>query len=248
VDVVWAAAGGLGVGWLLGTLVGQFVLYLRRERREAVGLDDFLALGLVALAYGLALFAHTYGFLAVFAAGLALRRVERRASGEKPAEEVAATAHAGAAEEIATHPEQAPAYMAQAVLGFNEQLERIAELGVVLLLGGMLSRSHLTPDALWFAPLLFLVIRPVAVAAGLVGSATGRLQRALMSWFGVRGVGSIYYLMYAVTHGLPRELAGRLTALTFAVVAASVVAHGISVTPLMKLYERRGAARAGAAE
>ena len=78
VDVVWGVLAGLLVGGLLGTVVGRLVLYLRREHREAVGLDDFLALGLIFLAYGVALLAHGYGFLAVFAAGLALRRVERQ--------------------------------------------------------------------------------------------------------------------------------------------------------------------------
>jgi NhaP-type Na+/H+ or K+/H+ antiporter len=62
-------AGGSGIGALLGTLVGRLVLYLRREHQESVGLDDFLALGLISLSYGVALLAHSYGFLAVFAAG-----------------------------------------------------------------------------------------------------------------------------------------------------------------------------------
>ncbi len=74
-DLLWAAAGGLAIGWLLGTLVGRLVLYLRQQYKEAVGLDEFLALGLVALSYGTALAARAYGFLAVFAAGLALRHM-----------------------------------------------------------------------------------------------------------------------------------------------------------------------------
>jgi NhaP-type Na+/H+ or K+/H+ antiporter len=133
--------------------------------------------------------------------------------------------------------------MAQTVLLFNEQLERIGEVGVVVLIGGMLSLSGLHSQALWFAPLLFLLIRPAAVLVGLLGSSTGRLQRAYMAWFGIRGVRSIYYLMYAIEHGLPEELARRLTALTLTVVAVSVVVHGTSVTPLMKWYSRRAERR-----
>ena len=73
------SSAGLGIGPALGTAVGRLVLYLRRDHREALGLDDFLALGLIALSYGVALLAHAYGFLAVFAAGVALRRLEQQA-------------------------------------------------------------------------------------------------------------------------------------------------------------------------
>lgn len=241
VDVVWAIVAGLAVGFILGTLIGRIVLFLRKEHKEAFGLDDFLALGLIGLSYGVALLLHSYGFLAVFAAGLALRRIERLASpgddDEPP--DVREMAAAGSVEEIATDPEKAPSYMAQAVLGFNEQVERIFEVGVVLLVGGMLSFRYLPADALWFIPLLFLGVRPVAVAVGLAGSGLPRRERGMIAWFGIRGIGSIYYLMYAIEHGLPADLAERLTGLTLTAVAASILVHGISVTPLMKLYEKR---------
>jgi sodium/hydrogen antiporter len=244
VDVVWRIAGGLIVGWLLGTKVSRFVLYLRREHREAVGLDDFLALGLIALSYGAAMLLHAYGFLAVFAAGLALRGVERQESSEAAYEQIV-EAQVGEDEDIATDQNKAPAYMAQAVLVFNEQLERIAELTVVLLLGGILTAQYLAVDALWFIPLLFLVIRPISIAIGLFGAEGGRLQHRLIAWFGIRGVGSIYYLTYAVNHGLAPELAQRLTALTLTVVATSIIAHGISVTPLMNLYQKSARTKLG---
>jgi NhaP-type Na+/H+ or K+/H+ antiporter len=240
IDLLWAVAAGLGAGIVLGTLVGRLVLYLRSTHREAVGLDDFLALGLIALAYGAALLLKGYGFLAVFAAGLALRRIELRAShGEKPPEDVLVAASSAEAEKLATDPEKAPAYMAQAALGFTEQLERIGEAAVVLLLGGMLSASFLPLAAAWFIPLLFLVIRPAAVYAGTLGSRTTPAQRRLLAWFGIRGIGSVYYLTYAMQHGLPEALGRTLAALVLATVAVSVVVHGISVTPLMKRYSRK---------
>ncbi|HEX5872844.1 MAG TPA: sodium:proton antiporter [Longimicrobium sp.] len=240
IDLLWAVAAGLATGIVLGTLVGRLVLYLRSTHREAVGLDDFLALGLIALAYGAALLLKGYGFLAVFAAGLALRRIELRAShGEEPPEDVLVAASSAEAEKLATDPEKAPAYMAQAALGFTEQLERIGEAAVVLLLGAMLSASFLPPAAVWFIPLLFLVIRPAAVYAGTLGSRSTPAQRRLIAWFGIRGIGSVYYLTYAMQHGLPEALGRTLAALVLATVAVSVVVHGISVTPLMKRYARR---------
>ena len=241
-DVLWACAAGLGVGALLGNLVGRLVLHLRKAHREAVGLDDFLALGLIALSYGLALLVHGYGFLAVFAAGLALRRIEKASTGERAPEEVREAARQVPAEEVAVHPELAPAYMAHAVLGFNEQLERMGEVAVVVVLGVLLAGQRPPAEALWFVPLLFLAVRPLSVQLALAGARATRGQKILMGWFGIRGIGSLYYLFYALSHGLPRAHAERILPLVLTTVAVSVVVHGISVTPLMRRYERLAAA------
>jgi sodium/hydrogen antiporter len=181
---------------------------------------------------------HTYGFLAVFAAGLALRKIEASTIGHEqaPEEVVAAAAAEGRGDEIATDPQTAPAYMTQAVLGFTEQLERIGEVAVMLLVGVMFSVTTIPDDALWFVPLLLLVIRPAAAAMGMVGSTATWLQRAFIAWFGIRGIGSIYYLMYAIAHGVSEGPARLLTGLTLAVVTTSVIVHGVSVTPLMRRY------------
>lgn len=234
VDVFWATTIGLGVGGALGTAVGTLVLYLRRTHREAVGLDDFLALGLIALAYGVALACHAYGFLAVFAAGLALRRFEREASTRRRQPPAELTRTAGLTdEEVAVHPEQAPAFMAQAVLAFNEQLERIGEITVVIVVGALLSPGLLTWRVLWLVPILFLAVRPLSVIVGLAGAGVSRREIALSSWFGVRGVGSVYYLSYAIVHGVPPAFRDQIVALTLSVIAASVVVHGVTVTPFM---------------
>jgi len=91
--------------------------------------------------------------------------------------------------------------------------------------------------------LLFVVIRPLAVRLGAPMRGAPALQRRLTMWFGIRGIGSVYYLAYAVEHGLPAPLADRLVELVLATVAASVVVHGVSVTPLMRRYEERTAER-----
>jgi NhaP-type Na+/H+ or K+/H+ antiporter len=237
VDLVWAVVAGLGIGTLCGAGVARLVIYLRREHKEAVGLDEFLALGLIALSYGVALLAGGYGFLAVFAAGLSVRRVEREHAEVTPSK---AVKQAGlSAEERATNPGTAPAYMASAVLTFNEQLERLGELAVVVVVGAMLARVEAAGPGLWLAFVLFVVIRPIATALALLPTRMSRAQRAFIAWFGVRGVGSIYYLAFALSHGVGDALARPLVDLTVVVVATSIVLHGVSVTPLMQRYSAR---------
>jgi NhaP-type Na+/H+ or K+/H+ antiporter len=247
VDLVWAVAGGLAIGAVLGHAVGRLVLFLRREHREAVGTDEFLSLGLIALAYGAALLMHAYGFLAVFAAGVALRQLVQAqgddARGAKQAvERAAAVPDKSAAQKLAVDRRHAPAFMAHAVLGFNEQIERVGEVAAVVMIGALLWAVQWHHVSWGFVLLLLLGIRPLAVAAGLAGAGVARPRRWLIGWFGIRGIGSLYYLMYAINHGLPGPLAAQLAALVLAVIVTSVLVHGVSVTPLMAVYERRVAA------
>jgi len=255
VDVLWGVAGGLSIGWVLAASVGKLILHLRTRHRMAIGLNEFLALGLIALVYGIALLAHASGFLAVFAAGLALPRMR---PSTQPASRrrlpLAQTPGAGAEIDVgdaskpasATHPVKAPAHMAQAVLSFDEQLERFAEIAMVLAVGAMLSYATVPASALWFVPLLLLVIRPLSIlVAGAPAMASG-IQLPLLAWFGIRGIGSIYYLLYAANRGLPDAVAPTIVGLTLVTVAASIVVHGISIGPLMGRY-RRGKDRTASA-
>ncbi len=240
VDVLWAVAGGLGIGYLLGHAVGRGILYLRVRHKEALGSDEFIALGLIALTYGVALLCQTYGFLAVFAAGLALSRIDRHHASQTA---IDAPADLDAnAEEQQTSESAAPSTMMRAVQRFNSQLENFAEVVIVLAVGALIAVVPFRWEVLWFTPLLFLVVRPAAVVAGLLGTGIRGQQRRLMAWFGIRGIGSIYYLLYAIRHDISNALAEQLLSLVIAVVVASVVVHGISVTPLMKRYERRKSA------
>ncbi len=240
VDVLWATAGGLALGYGLGTGVGRLVIYLRMRHREALDSDEFIALGLIALTYGLALLVSTYGFLAVFAAGLALRRAN---DAGRPEPALAPSNVALNPEQALATGEQAPEHMLQAVSSFNHPLERFAEIGIVMAVGVLLATVHFKEEVLWFIPLLFVVIRPVAVQIGLLGTPVSRGQRRLIGWFGIRGIGSLYYLLFAIRQGIEPALAQHLLSITLPVVVASVVLHGISVTPMMRRYETKKSAQ-----
>jgi NhaP-type Na+/H+ or K+/H+ antiporter len=240
VDVLWALAGGLLIGALLGSIIGKLVVYLRTNHQQALGLDEFLALGLIALTFGVAQLVHASAFVAVFAAGLALQRI-KEGSREEPAPNpgVAGLQDKEAHLAVASHPQHAGAYMTQAVRGFNDQLERIAELIIILAVGAMLPFVEVDRWTLLFLALLFFVLRPLSVWLGLLGAPVSGDQRLLIAWFGIRGIGSVYYLMFALNHGWSGSAADQAVSITLTAVAVSIVLHGVSVTPLMARYARR---------
>jgi NhaP-type Na+/H+ or K+/H+ antiporter len=236
VDLVWATIGGAAIGGGLGAATGWLVVYLRTRHDEAVGLDEFLALGLVGLAYGAAHLSHASGFLAVFAAGLALRRVREQPLLRTPPLPMADQVDGHDYAKLATHPSHASATMRDSVLGFNEQLEKFSELALVLLVGAMLAFAKPLPENLWFVPLVLLVLRPLSTLAATTGELLNPPQRALIGWFGIRGVGSIFYLLLALRHGVAGDTAETIVSLTLWTVAGSIVIHGLTAQPLMHQY------------
>ena len=232
VDVVWASAAGLGLGWVMGWAFGKAVVHLRHRREQAFGMESFLTLGLIALTYGVALEIAAYGFLAVFAAGLAVRHVEHQHN-EDPQDVP------NSAEEAAESPAKSSAYMAKAVLDFTLDLEKLGELAVMLIIGSLLSRANVTPASVGIGLALIFVVRPIAIWVTTAGIELNRSQRRLAAWFGIRGIGSLYYLAYAIAHGAGEARAGETAFVanaTLVTIALSVLLHGSSAKPFMSFY------------
>jgi NhaP-type Na+/H+ or K+/H+ antiporter len=243
IDVAWATLGGLALGWALGIGFSRAVVHLRHERRQAFGMESFLTLGLIALTYGLALSIKTYGFLAVFAAGLAVRHIEHRHNVNRGAvtDKTLTAADKGVA--ASATPAQTSAYMAKAVLDFALDLERLAELTVMLVLGALLTTQAFTTTSVIVALALIFVVRPIAIYLATIGTLLTRTQRRLAAWFGIRGISSVYYLAYALTHGATTDEMRVVTDAVLVTIAVSVLLHGSSATPIMELYRNaRGAA------
>ncbi len=238
VDLVWATLGGLGIGAALGLLASKTILALRMRFHEAVGLESHFTLGLIGVAYGAALLASTYGFLAVFAAGVAMRQVEREENPNRSPEEVLGALPAKGLEQIATHENKAAAYLTQTVSEFSFDVERLAELCVTLLIGTMLTRATFSVPALGTALLLILLIRPLSVYLSTIGMRLRPAQRRLTAWFGIRGIGSLYYLAYSLAHAPDMAHADLLLQITLCTVVVSIVLHGSTATPLMARYQR----------
>lgn len=225
VDVLWATAGGIAIGVAGGVAVAHLAARLRHAYPATERYDDLIALGMIGVVYGVAVIALTWGFLAVFFAAVALRQSELGLAG--------AATGAGEAEA----PSPVPQVSVDALV-FKEHLERVSEILLVLLIGGTLFLDSWSWRAVGLAAFVFLVARPVSVMGGLAGTRTPWPMRGMIGWFGVRGIGSLYYLMYAIEHGLPERLALEFIHLTLIVVTLSILVHGVSVKPLMLRYWR----------
>lgn len=237
-SIAWGIIAGVGAGWLLGFATARLVAFLRSRHGQALGLEGFFALGLIILSYGVALAIHGYGFLAVFGAGVAMRRVEHRSSGEKTSKQTVGVVDSEDVEATSTDPDKARAFVAESVMGFTIELEHIAEAVLILVIGALVSRywaNMLTWTSAAVVVILLFVIRPTATQFALIGSRASHNQCRLISWFGIRGVGSLYYLMLALEQG-PRADLLPLVPWVLSIIAMSIVLHGVSAAPLMRRY------------
>jgi len=239
-SLAWGVAGALLIGAVLATLCVRLVLHLRTRYGEAVGLDGFIAIGLMSVTYGVALLLHAYAFVAVFAAGVALRHEEMRASGERRPAEALENVQLGERTEVAMDPKRAHVWLAEGMTGFTLEVERFAEFSVLLIIGCVISahwREMLDPRAVLCALALVFVARPLAVLVAMVGASADGSQRRLMAWMGIRGVGAFYYAVWGIDQAgdaLRPVLAAALDAIVI-----SVVLHGSTAGYVLARYFRR---------
>lgn len=230
--LLWAIPIGLLCGYVLGKGLGRLAMHLRTRNPHTGAPGDFLALALIAISYVAGEWVGAWGFLSVFAAGLGFRHSEIAVSETHADSSVPAEAKTGGSP---SHPAKSVGNMVGEIISFGSTAERLLEMLVVVLLGICLG-TYWDWRALPVAFGLFVFVRPVFTWLALIGTDTRRSQRWLMGWFGIRGLGSLYYLAYAINHTrepVPAELAG----ITLSVVALSVMAHGIT-SPLLHFYEK----------
>ncbi|MGH1397145.1 MAG: cation:proton antiporter [Trichormus sp.] len=220
VDVIWAIAAAMVMGFLVAKMIVLVDQKIQKKRATDALMEDFIAISAILITYTLTEIINGYGFLAVFVAGLIVQ--DSYKNPQKP--------------------------MAQ--LEFIERLERLLEVGTILLLGSILLWQPLlnyASQSLVIILFLFLVIRPIGAWISTIGQRPLRSQRRrfhpatrlLFGWFGIRGVGSLYYLAYAFSHGLKGEISEQISWITYTTIVVSVVIHGISATPLMNWYEHQ---------
>jgi NhaP-type Na+/H+ or K+/H+ antiporter len=250
-SLLWAVPAGLLIGYWMGHGIGRVTLSMRiRNADSTFSPNDYLTLALIALAYVAAESIHGYGFLSVFAAGLGLRQAEVKSTGntQTPAEHLVQPLvnHQNVEPEAAVHgdvehledTQVAAGIMMGDMLSFGSLVERAMEVFLVTLLGVVLV-AHWDWRALAIAAVLFCAIRPLSVWLIPWGRLLDGRQRTLIGWFGIRGIGSFYYLFYALNHPLSPSVATLCTDLTLSVVALSILIHGISTQPMLARYEQQ---------
>ncbi len=210
-DVLWKLGAGLVLGTAFGWLVGYIIYHLPAGTSLSRTADGFIALGATLVVYTATEFAHGYGFLAVFVAGLMIRRAAQGHDFNKRLHD------------------------------FADESERLLMMLLLLLFGGMLAAGLLNGigwEEITFAAIMLLVVRPLAGWISLIGVKRPRLELAIISFFGIRGLGSVYYLSYGFNHAAFRSEYSLWGTLGL-VIAASIVMHGVLVTPALKMLHKK---------
>lgn len=210
-DLLWKMIVGTVGGYAIGRGLGYLTFHLPMRANLSRTGDGFVALAVTLLAYGVVETLGGFGFLAVFLSALALRNASR------------------------DHDYH------DRLHGFAEEAERLLMMLLLILFGGMAAFGGLLTSFDW--PMLFfvagilLVARPAAGLLSLVGSKLPWREQLVISFFGIRGIGSIYYLAFALNHA-SFAVPHRLWAIVGGVVLGSILLHGITVTPALRLLDR----------
>ena len=219
-DLLWATASATLIGVVFGRSLAKLVRALRIKIGSSEFLYDFIGLGMIGLVYGACLLVEGWGFLGVFVAALSLRHVEKSQEATRQVIEK----HEQSKVKTHDYPD-----VSDEALIFKEHLERLSEVVLVVLIGGTLFIDSWSWNAVALALFVFFIARPAAVHLSLIGSKVSIIDRTVYGWFGVRGIGSLYYLMYAVVHDLPESSAMELIHYTLIVVTLSILIHGLSI-------------------
>jgi NhaP-type Na+/H+ or K+/H+ antiporter len=198
-DVGYRILAGAVCGYALGWLVAKVLFDWPRENALSKTESGLVAFAGVLIVYGATELVEGYGFIAVFVAGLTLRRSETN------------------------HDYHAKLH------DFVEALERALTAVLLFALGAAIPSlfGYLSWPLAAIAIGLILVIRPAVAWLSLTASGLKQRERFVVAFYGIRGVGSIYYLAYAATH-MDLSNAGQLWAVVALAVLISTVVHGFT--------------------
>lgn len=205
-DFLYKIIAGLLMGYVLGKAVGYLVFRISKKYRFLKTNDGFLALALTLSVYGLTELIHGYGFIAVFISAITFRHSEK---------------------EHDLHDE---------LHSFTDQAERVLVAVVLILFGGTLVSGILNPltwKMVLFTFFFLFLIRPLAAYASVLVPKIHLKEKLAISFFGIRGLGTIFYLAFAFREAA-FKFKDELWAIAAFTILISIVIHGLTATPIMQ--------------
>lgn len=205
-DVLYRIAAAVLIGYVVGKLIAYLVIYLPEKENFVVIRDGFVGISITLAVYGITEMVQGYGFIAVFVTAITLRNAEMGHKYHKKLHR------------------------------FTDQIEKILVAIVLILFGGAIISGILKPlTGAWaiFGLVFLLVIRPITALVSMIGIPYHIKEKMAVSFFGIRGIGSFFYLAFALIEtkfDKPREL----WAVTSFIVLASILIHGFSATTVIK--------------
>ncbi len=205
-DLAYRTAAGLGIGYVLGRAIAYLFFYLPEHSKWQDVREGLVAIAATLLVYGVTELAHGYGFIAVFVAAVTIRNYEL------------------------THRYHTTLH------SFSDQVERVLLSIVLVLFGGALATGildALTMELALIGLVFLFVIRPLAGIVGLIGTRLNWQHKLAISFFGIRGVGSFFYLSFGLSQAMFSQADDLWAAVSF-VVMVSVVLHGLSASRVIR--------------
>ena len=209
-DLIYRIVAGVGIGYAMGRFLAYLVFYLPDKKDFVVIKDGFVGIAATLLVYGVTELLHGYGFIAVFVTAITLRNSELNHQLHKE------------------------------LHNFTDQVERILVAIVLILFGGCLASGildYLTWPMAWVGIAFIFIIRPLSGLMGLIGIPVHRKEKLAISFFGIRGIGSFFYLSFAINtyfFGYEKEL----WSLVSFIVLISVIIHGITANNVMNRMKK----------
>ena len=205
-DLIYRIVAGVGIGYAMGRFLAYLVFYLPDKKNFVVIKDGFVGIAATLLVYGVTELLHGYGFIAVFVTAITLRNSELNHQ------------------------------LHRELHNFTDQVERILVAIVLILFGGCLASgilNYLTWQMVLVGLAFIFIIRPVSGFLGLTGIPVHRKEKLAISFFGIRGIGSFFYLAFATNlyfFGYEKEL----WSLVSFIVLVSVIIHGLTANKVMR--------------
>lgn len=209
-DFLYRIAAGAVIGIVVGRVVGYLIFSLK-SKDFLTARDGFIAFSLTLLVYGVTELVKGYGFVSVFVCAVALRSYAR---------------------EHKFH---------ESLHSFTDQIERMLMAVVLILFGGILVHevfSTFSWQYIGFALVVVLVVRPVTAYIAVSGSPLHWKEKSAISFFGIKGIGSLFYLAFGISHANFQN-ADELWALASWVILGSLLIHGLSAPFVMRHIEKQ---------